>query len=66
MISAIRSGDLSAVDPLRNPYRPGAGTRPPVMMGRDSFINGFGVTLRRAIARRPGKSLMIMGLRGVG
>lgn len=54
------------MDPLLNPYRPGAGTRPPVLIGRDKFIDGFGVTLRRATALRPGKSLMVLGLRGVG
>ena len=54
------------MDELRNPYRPGAGARPPALIGRDQLINQFGITLRRAAARRPGKSLMPTGLRGVG
>ena len=54
------------VDQLDNPYRPGAGTRPPALIGRDELIDRFGVTVRRALARRPGKSSMPIGLRGVG
>jgi hypothetical protein len=51
---------------LDNPYRPGAGTPPPALIGRDGFIEQFGLTLRRAVDGRPGKSLMPIGLRGVG
>jgi len=54
------------MDRLINPYRPGAGTTPPALVGRDHLIDEFGVVLRRAMARRPGKSLMLIGLRGVG
>lgn len=54
------------MDRLENPYRPGAGTRPPALVGRDQLIDGFGVTLRRAMSGRPGKSYMPVGLRGVG
>lgn len=54
------------MDPLENPYRPGAGTEPPALMGRDPLIASFQVTLRRALRGRPGKSLMPIGLRGVG
>jgi hypothetical protein len=54
------------VDELVNPYRPGAGTRPPALLGRDELIDHFGTTVRRAVAGRPGKSLMPIGLRGVG
>jgi len=54
------------VDALENPYRPGAGTPPPALIGRDEFIERFGITLRRAVDGRPGKSLMPIGLRGVG
>lgn len=54
------------MDELANPYRPGAGTPPPALLGRDLLIDRFGVSLRRAVAGRPGKSLMPIGLRGVG
>ncbi len=54
------------MDPFENPFRPGAGTPPPALVGRDQLIDQFGVTLRRAVAGRPGKSVMPIGLRGVG
>jgi AAA ATPase domain len=54
------------MDPFENPFRPGAGAPPPALVGRDALIEQFGVTLRRAVALRPGKSLMPIGLRGVG
>lgn len=54
------------MDPLSNPFRPGAGTRPPALIGRDDLIDAFGLTVRRTQAGRPGKSLMPIGLRGVG
>ena len=54
------------MDELTNPYRPGAGTPPPALIGRDELINRFGVMLRRTLAGKPGKSLMPIGLRGVG
>lgn len=54
------------MDELENPYRPGAGTRPPVLIGRDQFIDHFGTLMRRALRGMPGKSIMPIGLRGVG
>lgn len=54
------------MDPLENPYRPGAGTPPPALIGRDELINRFAVTVRRAVDGRPTTSLMPIGLRGVG
>lgn len=54
------------MDELVNPYRPGAGAQPPALIGRDELIERFGVLLRRALAGKPSKSLMPIGLRGVG
>jgi len=54
------------MDSLSNPYRPGAGTTPPALVGRDDLIDQFGVSMRRTLAGKPGKSLMPIGLRGVG
>ena len=54
------------MDELANPYRPGAGTPPPALTGRDELINRFGIAFRRAVAGRPGKSLLMIGLRGAG
>jgi hypothetical protein len=54
------------MDEFANPFRPGAGTRPPALLGRDELIDHFGYAVRRALAGKPGKSLMPIGLRGVG
>lgn len=57
---------MSIMDPLTNPYRPGAGTLPPALIGRDQLIDRFGIIVRRALDGRPGKSVMPIGRRGVG
>ncbi len=54
------------MDPVRNPYAPGAGQRPPELAGRDAELAAFDVLLERVSARRPERSLMLTGLRGVG
>lgn len=54
------------MDPIRNPYAPGAGQRPPELAGRDRELEQFSVTLERVAARRPDRSMVLSGLRGVG
>lgn len=54
------------MDPVQNPFSPGAGTPPPAFVGRDDLIANYQVALRRTISGRPGKSIMPIGLRGVG
>jgi hypothetical protein len=54
------------VDPIRNPYAPGAGQRPPELAGRDRELQQFEVTLERVAANRPERSMVLSGLRGVG
>jgi hypothetical protein len=54
------------VDPVRNPYAPGAGQRPPELAGRDGELSAFDVVLERIARGRPERSLVLTGLRGVG
>jgi hypothetical protein len=54
------------VDPIRNPYAPGAGQRPPELAGRDAEVRQFEIVLERVAAGRPERSLVLSGLRGVG
>ncbi|MBA3620060.1 MAG: ATP-binding protein [Actinomycetota bacterium] len=54
------------MDPVRNPYAPGAGQRPPELAGRDRELQQFAVTLERVAAGRPERSMVLSGLRGVG
>jgi hypothetical protein len=54
------------MDELGNPYRPGAGTTPPALLGRDELLRHVDAAVSRAGGGRPGKSVMAVGLRGVG
>lgn len=54
------------MDPVRNPYAPGAGQRPPELAGRDTELDSFDVVLERIARGRPERSLVLIGLRGVG
>ncbi|HQR25992.1 MAG TPA: ATP-binding protein [Nocardioides sp.] len=54
------------MDPIRNPYAPGAGQRPPELAGRDRELAQFEITLERVAAGRPDRSMVLSGLRGVG
>ncbi|MDQ2724227.1 MAG: ATP-binding protein [Actinomycetota bacterium] len=54
------------MDPVGNPYSPGAGTRPPTLVGRDKQVNDLDVSLQRLLIGRDGRGQLLTGLRGVG
>jgi len=54
------------VDPIKNPYSPGAGTPPPELAGRDDLREQVRIALERVRAGRSTKSVLMVGLRGVG
>ena len=54
------------MDPIRNPFAPGAGSPPPELAGRDSVRQKMQLCLGRLRIGRPAKSVMLIGLRGVG
>lgn len=54
------------MDKIKNPFSPGAGSPPPELAGRDGILEQAGVLLGRVRAKRPEKSLLLTGLRGVG
>lgn len=54
------------MDPVRNPFAPGAGQRPPELVGRERELDAFEVVLERVARGRPERSLVLTGLRGVG
>lgn len=54
------------MDPVGNPYSPGAGLRPPELAGRDDDIAAFETMMGRAAGGRATQSLVLTGLRGVG
>ena len=54
------------MDPLKNPFSPGAGSPPPELVGRDPILESARILLGGAKQRRPEKSILLTGLRGVG
>ncbi len=54
------------MDPIRNPFAPGAGSPPPELAGRDELLETARIAIERIRHGRPTKSLILVGLRGVG
>jgi Cdc6-like AAA superfamily ATPase len=54
------------MDPVRNPFAPGAGSQPPELAGREEIVAAAETALQRIILGRPAQSQMLLGLRGVG
>jgi hypothetical protein len=54
------------MDPVRNPFAPGAGSQPPELAGRQLIIEDARVAIERALLGKPSRSQMFLGLRGVG
>lgn len=54
------------MDPITNPFAPGAGCPPPELAGRDSLVAAASVAWERTKRGLPSKSLLLVGLRGVG
>ncbi len=54
------------MDPIKNPFSPGAGAPPPELVGRDSILEQARILLGRIKQKRPEKSILLTGLRGVG
>jgi len=55
-----------AMDPIRNPFAPGAGSQPPELAGRDQIIEDARTALQRVLRGRHSRSQILLGLRGVG
>jgi Protein of unknown function (DUF815). len=54
------------MDPVSNPYAPGAGTPPPELAGRDEIREKIRIATERIRKGLPAKSILMVGLRGVG
>lgn len=52
--------------PDANPYAPGAGSPPPELAGRDVILDEARIAVRRSKLGRHARSLIFVGLRGVG
>lgn len=54
------------MDPITNPFAPGAGTQPPELAGRNELLETVRIALARFRRGSPAKSVLMVGLRGVG
>jgi len=54
------------MDPITNPFAPGAGTPPPELAGRDDILELARIAIERTRRMLPTKSFLLVGLRGVG
>lgn len=54
------------MDPVRNPFAPGAGSRPPQLAGRGPVLDRANIALQRVMQGRHDKSQILLGLRGTG
>lgn len=54
------------MDAIRNPFAPGAGTRPPELAGRDELREAVRIAIERTRIGKPARSVLMVGLRGVG
>src|SRR5450759_2779094 len=54
------------MDERNNPYSPGAGLRPAVLVGRDGELQDWSVALDRIENARSARPVVLHGLRGVG
>ena len=57
---------VASMDPVTNPYAPGAGTPPPLLAGRDRVIEAWDIVIGRAAAGNSFQPIVLSGLRGVG
>lgn len=54
------------MDPILNPFTPGAGIPPRVWVGRDAELEQAAIVLGRLRTGNPERSMILTGLRGVG
>jgi hypothetical protein len=54
------------MDAIKNPFSPGAGSRPPELVGRECILEQARILLGRIQEKRAEKSILLTGLRGVG
>ncbi|MET0266332.1 MAG: ATP-binding protein [Duganella sp.] len=54
------------MDPIKNPFAPGAGNKPPELAGRHLILNDAKAAIQRALIGKSVRAQMFLGLRGVG
>lgn len=54
------------MDPMQNPFSPGAGAPPPELVGRDHILEEARILVGRILNKKAEQNLLLTGLRGVG
>ena len=54
------------MDPVRNPFAPSAGRRPPELAGREDILSAAKTACQRIKISRHARPMMLLGLRGTG
>ncbi len=54
------------MDAVKNPFAPGAGSPPPELAGRDELRETVRIAVERTRAKKSARSVLMVGLRGVG
>ena len=54
------------MDAVKNPFAPGAGSPPPELAGRDELREAVRIAVERTRAGKSARSVLMVGLRGVG
>lgn len=54
------------MNPVTNPFSPGAGSPPPELAGREKLLEDAQIAIQRVASGRFSKSFILVGLRGVG
>jgi hypothetical protein len=54
------------MNPITNPFSPGAGSQPPELAGRANLLKNVSIAIERIRLGRASKSVIMVGLRGVG
>jgi len=54
------------MNPIENPFNPGAGSPPPELAGRELILESARIAIERAIKNKATKSMLMLGIRGVG
>jgi len=66
LLEPVIASKVPRMDPVRNPFAPGAGSRPPELAGREEIIADARIALQRAKIGNFTKSQILLGLRGTG
>jgi len=66
LVNSLNSLYIVSMDAIRNPFSPGAGSQPQELAGRNLLREQVAIAIARVRIGRSAKSIIMVGLRGVG